>query len=69
MAVGLSTLVINLNLTSVAQAEALIAALELYVDMETDRSKDAEAAGFDKQAKERLQQARYLLQVLSGRSS
>lgn len=57
---------INLELSSMAQAQAVMAALEIYVEMEAQREKDA-AAGHDKftaDEKARLQGARQVLATL-----
>lgn len=48
---------ITLTLTSLTQADALRAAIELFCDMETDRSRDGEAADFTKKDGETLKAA------------
>lgn len=56
---------ITLELSSLAQAEAIQCALEIYVDMEADRSKH-DAADFDDDASKRLLAARQVLASIRG---
>lgn len=61
---------ITLTLSTPAQLEALQAAMEIYVDMETDRSKDGES-GFNQKANSsdmrRLEGARQIVALLNGK--
>jgi hypothetical protein len=61
---------INLTLDTVAQAEAVQAALELYVDMETDRGRDESRGGgdpsFTDKDRVRLAAAKRALEMLTG---
>lgn len=56
---------INLELSSLDQVDAIQAALELYADMETDRSKDKES-GWSSDDAVRLKAARDVLSILAG---
>jgi len=51
---------ITLTISSIAQLEALQAALDLYVDMEGEREKDGKEAGFGYEDGIRLAGARSL---------
>jgi hypothetical protein len=58
---------IKLTLTSIAQLEAVTAALEFYKDLEEDRSKDRSPdAGFTAADRARLVAAGQLLKTIRG---
>lgn len=57
---------ITLTLTNLTQADALRAAIELYCDMEGDRQKDGDAAGFGKDDADKLKAARAIRIMLNG---
>jgi hypothetical protein len=62
----MAKLTITIELTSMAQADAIQSALEMYVDMEIERSKDnPKDTGWDATAAARLLGAKQILATLS----
>lgn len=57
---------ITIKLANLTQLEAVVSALEIHVDMETDRSKD-DPAEFKASDKAHLEAARKVLAMLRGR--
>lgn len=62
----MAKITITLELTSLAQVEALEIALETHIDMETDRSKDKESGWDARRDAARLGGAQQVLKALRG---
>lgn len=59
-------IMITIDLDSLDQARAVESALELYVDMESDRANDAKSNGFTPEDRARLNAAKQVLGNIKG---